>query len=245
VTIRWKACVVATSTSSKLNEVSIDQLQQSGWEDILVYAPRGARLSDRHDVALCRCNNVSIKDQNCDYQMVYTALDAVITASMRDTTFIVVAKPGVFCWEQLQHYCESQLEPSRLAVYCFNTPNLLFDSERCRRPEPYNGDGFYRIAVKDRLLAADFFVLTPATAKVLLAILPNVEKEDHTKAEAFNTFAHALGNAAFNMRSLELYYHMRSLVRTHGAPCDDFVGVSYVMPNKELNEIKDLNVWKA
>lgn len=237
MSIEWKACVVAHNCQSRQIELTVDQLCQSGWEEFLLYAPKGTKAIDRQDVSVCRCMDMHENDEYIDYKMMYTALDAMTVSFLRSSNFLVFAKPGFHVWEQLQHYCECQIEPSRLAVYCVYTPDKLIESERTIRPVPFNGDGFYRVKVLDRLLSADMLIMTPSTAKLVLTQLP------HPDLQQYQTFAHALGALVNQMPAIELYYHMRSLARRENESCDDFVGVGYQMPNTELRELKDLNIW--
>ena len=237
MSIEWKACVVAHNCQARQIELTVNQLQQSGWEEFLLYSPRGTKAIDRQDVSVCRCMNMHESDEYIDYDMMYTALDGMTTSFMRSANFLIFAKPGFLCWEQLQHYCEEQLEPSRLAVYSVYTPDKLIESERIRRPVAFNGDGFYRVAIADRLLSADLLVMTPSTAKLVLTQLP------HPSEKLYQTFAHAMGVLAHQMPAVELYYHIRSLARKEEETCDDFVGVGYSMPNSELTSLKSLNVW--
>ena len=233
--ITWKSCIVTTPCQPKQIELTAQQMRQAGWEEFYICVGRGTKAPERRDGIVARIKEVDASDPCVDYALTYHAFDILAAGSIRDTTFLYFCKPGMSCWEQLQHYCEAQIEPSRLAAWVVHTPTVLIDSERSRRPECYNGDGFYRVRTQEQLLAADAIVISPMAAKLVLSQLPPPE------AGLFKTFAQALGNLAFSMPAFELYYHLRSLVSYQHSDCCDFVGVGYDMPNSELTELKELN----
>ena len=231
----WKSCVVAHGCHPRDITLSVTQMRQAGWEEFFVFVGSGTKAPERNDCAVSRIRSVKPQDDNADYVLFYSALEAMTTGFMKEASLLFFCRPGMYCWEQLQHYCEAQIELSRTAVWCVHTPTSLINSERQKRPEAYNGDGFYRVNTGEQLLSCDTLVMTPVAAKVLISLLPPPDQG------LFKTFAHAVGFALHNMPTFELYYHIRSLVSYENQDCPDFVGVSYVMPNRELTDLKPLN----
>jgi hypothetical protein len=180
-------------------------------------------------------SEISTSHPYLDYALTLGAIDTLVTGYLRSADLFMLCRTNMLCWEQIQHYCECQIEPSRFAVYSLHTPRNLTAGERAKRPEAYNGDGFYRVRTNEVLQAADVIVMPPFVARYLLAALPKPE------SGMFTTFAQALGVFANSMRSFELYYHVRSLAMRADEELSDFVGVGYVMPNTELVEPKPLN----
>lgn len=233
-TIKWKACIVAHSCAARNIERSVEQMHQAGWEESMIFSPKGVKSPDRRDVSTSRCTNLRADMHNIDYLLTLEALSAMTTGFLRDTTYILVTKPGMYCWEQMMHYCEAQIEPNRCAIWGLHTPGVMIESERRKRPEFLNGDGFYKVQTRDRLLALDCFVVNPVVATFLVNHLD-------WKNTRYLTFAQAIGELVSAVPALELFYHHRSLAMFDGVDCPDFVGVNYVMPNSELTELKALN----
>lgn len=234
-TFEWRTSVVAHSCNSKQIETTLYQLGIAGFEDFNVCVPRGIKVPERGDIAVTRMGNIHTSHPYLDYILTLGALETLVSGYLRSADLFMLCRTNMMCWEQIQHYCECQIEPSRFAVYSLHTPRNLTSGEQDKRPEAYNGDGFYRVQTNELLQSADMLVMPPFVAKYLLTVLPKPE------LNGFTSFAQALGAFAYSMKAFELYYHVRSLAMKTDENLSDFVGVGYVMPNAEIIQPKPLN----
>lgn len=221
----WRALLVVHKEDGDFMDGAIRQLLRLGIDNVHVFAQAGVRLSKHFD------HSAHQDDDWTDAYSLWRGMAEVAghVYSTRSKLFLIV-RPRCYIWEQLPTYCELTIDPNQVAIWSPLTPARVYSDYDVPQPQCVGHFGWCPVMPSADIGVNHCFVV----GRHMLPLMASYLSSSLHGGTIGNTLAFEMSR-----REVPYYFHLPSLVDVvddEDFSAEDFVGVSYHMPQQSMRQ---------